>query len=81
MDIPPSSWTAALWIPMATASAAISSSWAVLPGLPPVSSQPAENPASTQNSATRVTVTLSGQVSPLLARLVAIGAPMSTPTE
>src|SRR5215469_7688708 len=66
---------------MPTASAAISSSWAVLPGLPPVSSQPAENPASTQNSAARVTVTLSGQVSPLLARLVAIGAPMSTPTE
>src|SRR5215471_6664596 len=66
---------------MATASAAIRSSPAVLPGLPPVSSQPTENTASTQNSATRVTVTLSGQVSPLLARLVAIGAPMSTPTE
>src|SRR6266480_684069 len=66
---------------MAAASAAIRSSWAVLPGLPPVSSQPAENPASTQNSAIRVTVTLSGQVSPLLARLVAISAPMSTPTE
>src|SRR5499427_8436833 len=60
---------------MATDSAAIRSSSAVLPGRPPVSSQPAENPA------TRVTVTLSGQVSPLLDRLVAIGAPTSTPTE
>src|SRR5215831_17826398 len=66
---------------MATASAAIRSSSAVLPGRPPVSSQPAENAARTQSSATRVTVTLGGQVSPLLARLVAIGAPMSTPTE
>lgn len=68
-------------MPMAAASSGRRASWAPPRGSPPVSSQPTLKAARTHNSATRVTLTLGGQVPPPPVRRVAMGAPTSTPAE